>query len=81
MVTYSGNITQNNNARVINIDGTTGNSITFNTGTITGASSTGIHINNANANVTFSNGMTLGTSGSPMTNQAVTITDGSFDAT
>jgi hypothetical protein len=77
-VTYSGNITQNTSGqRVVNIDSTTGNTITFNTGTITGgASSTGININAANGNVTFSNGMTLGTSGSPMTNQALTITGG-----
>ncbi|HEX5704275.1 MAG TPA: Ig-like domain-containing protein [Pyrinomonadaceae bacterium] len=76
-VTYSGSITQNNAQRVINIDGTTGNTITFQTGTITGgASSTGININNANGNVTFSNGMILGTSGSRMTNQALTIANG-----
>src|SRR5262249_4894345 len=66
----------------VNIDGTTGAGITFQTGTITGgASSTGININNANGNVTFSNGMTLGTSGSRMTNQAVTITNGASGAT
>src|SRR5262249_54813296 len=54
-VTYSGSITQNNAQRVVNIDGTTGAGITFQTGTITGgASSTGININNANGNVTFS---------------------------
>src|SRR5262249_9535815 len=39
-------------------------------------SSTGININAVNGNVTFSNGMTLGTSGSRMTNQALTITGG-----
>jgi uncharacterized repeat protein (TIGR01451 family) len=77
-VTYSGSITQNTSGqRVINIDGTSSNTITFNTGSITGgASSTGININNANGNVTFSNGMTLGTSGSRMTNQALTINGG-----
>jgi uncharacterized repeat protein (TIGR01451 family) len=77
-VTYSGSITQNTaGQRVINIDTTTSNTITFQTGTITGgASSTGININAANGNVTFSNGMTLGTSGARMTNQAVTIAGG-----
>ncbi len=77
-VTYSGSITQNTSGqRVVNIDGTTSNTITFNTGTITGgAVSTGININNANGNVTFSNGMTMGTSGARMTNQAITIAGG-----
>ncbi len=77
-VTYSGSITQNTSGqRVVNIDGTTGGTITFQTGTITGgANSAGININNANGNVTFSNGMTLGTSGARMVNQAVTITGG-----
>ena len=76
-VTYSGSITQNNAARVVNIDGTSSNTITFQTGTITGgASSTGININAANGNVTFSNGMTLGTNAARMTNQAITINGG-----
>jgi hypothetical protein len=81
-VTYSGNITQNTSAqRVVNIDTTASNTITFQTGTITGgASSAGININAANGNVTFSNGMTLGTSGARYTNAtptpAVTITGG-----
>jgi uncharacterized repeat protein (TIGR01451 family) len=78
-VTYSGSITQNtSNQRVVNIDGTTGGTITFNTGTITGGkNSTGININNANGNVSFAN-MTLGagTPGDRMTNQAVTISGG-----
>jgi len=78
-VTYSGSITQNTaGQRVVNIDTTASNTITFQTGTITGgASSTGVNINAANGNVTFSNGMTLGTSGARMTNQAVTIAGGS----
>lgn len=74
--TYSGGITQNSAARVVNVDGTTGGTIAFNTGTITGgASSTGVNINNANGNVSFAN-LTLGTSGSRMINQAVTTTGG-----
>ena len=76
-VTYSGSITQNSAGRVVDIQGTTGNTVTFNTGTITGgASSLGVHIADTtavNGNVTFSNGLTLGTSVARMTNQAVTI--------
>ena len=79
-VTYSGSITQNSAGRVVDIQGTTGNTITFNTGTITGgASSLGVHIADTtavNGNVTFSNGLTLGTSIARMTNQAVTIGSG-----
>jgi len=77
-VTYAGSITQNSAQRVVNIDGTTGNTISFTdgtTGVVGGASSTGININNANGNVTFTK-LTLGTSGSRMTNQAATITNG-----
>ncbi|HEX3558934.1 MAG TPA: Ig-like domain-containing protein, partial [Pyrinomonadaceae bacterium] len=76
-VTYSGSITQNTSGqRVVNIDTTSSNTITFNTGTITGgASSTGVNINAANGNVSFAN-LNLGTSGARMTNQAVTITGG-----
>ncbi len=76
-VTFSGTITQNSAARVVDIQNTTANTITFNTGTITGgAASTGVNINTVNGNVTFSNGLTLGTSVARMTNQAVTITNG-----
>jgi hypothetical protein len=79
-VTYSGSITQNSAARVVDIQGTTANTITFNTGTVTGgASNTGVHIGDtsvANGNVSFAN-LNLGTSGARMTNQAVTITGGS----
>jgi len=80
-VTYKGSITQNSAARVVDIQNTTGNSVTFNTGTITGgASSTGVNINAANGNVSFAN-LTLGTSGLRMGNQAVTITGGNSTAT
>jgi uncharacterized repeat protein (TIGR01451 family) len=81
-VTYSGNITQNTAAqRVINIDTTASNTILFQTGTITGGpSSTGVNINAATGNVTFSNGMTMGTSGVRMTNTAVTINTGAAPA-
>lgn len=78
-VTYSGNITQNNAARVVDIQGTTANTIIFSTGTITGgASSTGVHIGDTtavNGNVSFAN-LNLGTSMARITNQAVTITNG-----
>jgi hypothetical protein len=75
-VTYSGGITQNNAQRLINIDGTTGNTIAFNTGMLTGgASSLGVILNNVNGAVSFAN-LNLGTSGSRMTNQAVTINGG-----
>ncbi len=78
IVTYSGSITQSTSGqRVVNIDTTTSNTITFQTGTLTGgANSTGININAANGNVTFSNGMTLGTSGARMVNQALTVAGG-----
>src|SRR6185369_14173125 len=81
-VTYSGTITQNTaSQRVVNIDGTTGNTILFQTGTITGgANSSGVNINASTGSVTFSNGMTMGTSGSRMVNSAVTINTGSAPA-
>jgi hypothetical protein len=80
-VTYQGDITQNNAARLVDIQNTTGNSVTFNTGTLTGgASSTGVNINAANGSVSFAN-LNLGTSGSRMGSQAVTITGGNSTAT
>jgi hypothetical protein len=76
-VTYTGSITQNNAARVVDIQSTTGGTVTFNTGTITGgASSTGVILNANNGNVSFAN-LNLGTSGSRMGSQALTITGGS----
>ncbi|HJQ22842.1 MAG TPA: Ig-like domain-containing protein, partial [Blastocatellia bacterium] len=77
-VTYGGTITQNNAARIVDIQGTASQTVTIN-GTVTGgASSTGVHIGDtttANGNVTFTT-LNLGTSGSRMTSQAVTITGG-----
>ena len=77
-VTYTGAITQNNAQRVVNVQGTTGGSVTL-SGTITGgASSLGVHIGDtstANGNVSFTT-LNLGTIGARMTNQAVTITNG-----
>ncbi|HBB88705.1 MAG TPA: hypothetical protein DC047_13930 [Blastocatellia bacterium] len=80
-VAYAGTITQNTAAqRVVNVDSTTGGSVGF-TGTVTGSSvaggvtGTGININAGNGNVSFST-LNLGTSGTRMTNQAVTITNG-----
>jgi hypothetical protein len=73
---YFGSITQNSAGRVVNVDGTTGGAISFATGTVTGgAANTGVNINNANGNVSFAN-LNLGTSVARMTNQAVTITNG-----
>jgi hypothetical protein len=77
-VTYGGAITQNNAARVVDIQGTTANTVTL-SGTITGgASSTGVHIGDTSVvsgNVSFTT-LNLGTSGARMTSQAVTITGG-----
>jgi hypothetical protein len=77
-VTYTGNITQNNNlARVVDIQNTTGGSVAFTTGTVTGGSvSSGVILNGNTGNVSFAN-LNLGTSGSRTANQAVTITGGS----
>jgi hypothetical protein len=81
-VTYTGAITQNNAQRVVNIQGTTTNSVTL-SGTITGgASSLGVHIGDTtavNGNVSFTT-LNLGTSGSRMTNQALTISNGGSSA-
>ncbi len=75
---YTGTITQNNAQRVVNIQGTTANSVTL-SGTITGgASSQGVHIGDTtavNGNVNFTT-VNLGTAGGRMTNQAMTITNG-----
>ena len=80
IVTYSGSITDNTaGQRAVNIDGTTGGSISIATVTTAsiagGVGNTGININNANGNVTFTT-LNLGTSGTRMTAQAVTITGG-----
>ncbi|WP_371860484.1 beta strand repeat-containing protein, partial [Segetibacter aerophilus] len=79
-ITYAGTITQNTAAqRWININ-------TYNTGTIsftglpsayTGTTgSTGVNLNAVNGNVTFSNGLTLGSTGARMTATPLTITGG-----
>src|SRR5205085_2716416 len=77
-VSYTGATTQNNAARVVDIQGTTGNTVTL-SGTITGgASSTGVHIGDTsavNGNVSFTT-LNLGTSGSRIGSQAVTISGG-----
>ncbi|OLE53202.1 MAG: hypothetical protein AUG51_14295 [Acidobacteria bacterium 13_1_20CM_3_53_8] len=81
-VTYAGTITQNTaGQRAVNIDSTTGGSVSF-AGTVTsssiagGVTSTGVNINNANGNVSFST-LNIGTSGTRTTAQAVTVTGGS----
>lgn len=75
-ITYPGTITKNSGTgKVVNIDGTTGNSITFN-GTVTGSNtSTGVTINNANGNVTFTT-LTLGSSIARFSTTALTISGG-----
>ncbi len=80
-VTYSGSITHNTaGQRAVNVDGTTGGSISITTvtagTTAGGVSNTGVNINNAAGSVTFTN-LSLGTSGTRMTAQAVTIAGGS----
>jgi hypothetical protein len=80
-VTYSGTITQNTTGqRAVNVDGTTGGSISISTvtagSTAGGVGNTGVNINNANGSVTISD-LNLGTSGTRMTAQAVTIAGGS----
>ena len=78
-VTFGGTITQNAANRLVDISSTTSGTISFTdavTGLTAGAASTGINISSANSNVTFTK-LTLGTSGARMTNQAITITNGS----
>lgn len=84
-VTYSGSITHNTaGQRAVNIDGTTGGSVSITTvtaGSIAGgAGNTGVNINNANGSVTFTTlslGGDPGSGGTRMTAQAVTIAGGS----
>jgi hypothetical protein len=70
-----GSVTQNNAARVVDVQALTGGSVTFG-GTVTGgASSQGVHIGDtttANGSVSFTT-LNLGTAGARMTSQAVTI--------
>jgi hypothetical protein len=80
-VSYAGSITQNTSGqRAVNIDGTTGGSITINSvtaGSVAGGvGNTGININAAAGSVAFTT-LNLGTSGTRMTAQAVTIAGGS----
>ncbi|MDT5269850.1 MAG: trimeric autotransporter adhesin [Acidobacteriota bacterium] len=82
-VSYAGTLTQNNAGRVVDIQGTTGNSVTFSNTVTGGASSLGVHIGDisaVNGNVTFST-LNLGTAGARMTNQAVTISNGGSSST
>jgi hypothetical protein len=80
-VTYSGSITHNTaGQRAVNIDGTTGGSVSITTvtagSTAGGVGNTGVNINNANGSVAITT-LNLGTSGTRMTAQAVTIAGGS----
>lgn len=77
VVTYGGSLTQNAAQRVVNIQDTVGGTVVFTTGTVSGgAASLGVLINNADGNASFAD-LNLGTSGSPMTNQALTLSGGS----
>lgn len=77
VVTYSGSVAQSNAQRVVDVQNTSGGSVTFDTGTVTGAaSSTGVNIGNADGNVSFAD-LDLGTSGTPLPNQAITLGGGS----
>ncbi|HEV7780317.1 MAG TPA: Ig-like domain-containing protein [Chitinophagaceae bacterium] len=77
-VTYNGHISQNTSGqRLININTTASGLLLFQTGVLSsGAAGSGVNFNAVNGNVTFSNGVTLGTSPARMTTQAVTITGG-----
>ncbi|HEY5883589.1 MAG TPA: LamG-like jellyroll fold domain-containing protein, partial [Pyrinomonadaceae bacterium] len=80
-VTYNGSVTQNTTAqRAVNVDGTSGGAIAIATvtagSTAGGVGNTGVNISNATGSVTFTN-LNLGTSGTRMNAQAVTIAGGS----
>jgi hypothetical protein len=77
-ITYSGSITQNTSGqRLVNINTTGSGTISFQTGTLSGGSAaTGINLNAVNGNVSFANGLNLGTSGSRMTSTALTMNGG-----
>ena len=77
VVSYGGSVTENSAQRVVNIENTTGGSVTFQTGTVTGGpASLGVLINNADGNVSFAD-LDLGTNGAPMTHAGLTLTGGS----
>lgn len=77
VVTYAGTLTQNAVGKVVDIDTTSGGSVSFtNAGGVNGnASSTGVRINNADGNVTFT-AINLGSSGSRLSSNGVTISNG-----
>lgn len=72
--TYAGTVTQNSAQRVVDVQSTTGGTISVGTAT-GGFASTGVNVNAANGNVTFTN-LTLGASGGRMASPAVTIDGG-----
>jgi len=77
VASHGGTVTQNSAQRVVNIENTTGGSVSFTSGAVTGgANSLGVRINNADGNSSFAD-LNLGTSGAPMTNQALTLSGGS----
>jgi hypothetical protein len=72
--TYGGSVTQNNAQRLVDVQSTTGGTVTVATAT-GGASSTGVNINAANGNVAFTS-LTHGTSGTRTANVPVTVNGG-----
>lgn len=77
VVSYGGDVTQSSAQRVVDIEGTTGGAVAFASGTVTGgAASLGVRIHDADGNASFAD-LDLGTAGTPMTNQAITLTGGS----
>ncbi len=75
-IIYPGTIMKTGSTgQVVNINGTTGNSITFSSAVSGDNLSNGVNINNANGNVTFPS-ITLGTSGARLTTTAITINGG-----
>ena len=80
IINWNGTVTQNTTGqRVVNVDGTTGGAVNITTvtaGSVAGgAGNTGVNINNAAGSVSFTT-LNLGTSGTRMTAQAVTIAGG-----
>lgn len=75
-VSYAGTVTQTNVQRVVNVEDTTGGTVSFTAKVTGGAASTGVRVHNADGNTSFAD-LDLGTSGSPMTSTALTLSGGS----
>lgn len=75
--TYGGTVTQNNAARVVNVENTTGGIVSLIAKVTGGASSTGVRINNADGDASFAD-LDLGTDASRLTSTALTLSGGSL---